>query len=174
MYDQYKIENRKYEKITTNFDTYLDAQTELTEVLDSDAMKFLSSKMENEEKSRSQMELEKQDAFRYLEKHLPINNMNNENFWGTVFFGVGGAISTVDALYSASKLLETYRMSKVIKKQNALIGFLKDAHASGFKLIKIEYLDQFGNVGKYSKYLQQSLPHQKIFKHLLDDQIECT
>ena len=135
LYDQYKIENRKYEKITTNFDTYLDAQTELTEVLDSDAMKFLSSKMENEEKSRSQTELENQDAFRYLEKHLPINNMNNENFWGTVFFGVGGAISTVDALYSASKLLETYRMSKVIKKQNALIGFLKDAHASGFKLI---------------------------------------
>ena len=81
MYDQYKIENRKYEKITTNFDTYIDAQTELTEVLDSDAMKFLSSKMENEEKSRSQMELENQDAFYYLEKLMPINNKNSNNFW---------------------------------------------------------------------------------------------
>ena len=167
LYDQYKIENRKYEKITTNFDTYIDAQTELTEVLDSDAMKFLSSKMENEEKSRSQMELENQDAFYYLEKLMPINNKNSNNFWGNVFFGVGGAITTVDALYSASKLLETYRMSKVIKKQNANLRFLKNAQASRrIQLTKIEFLDHFGNVGKSSKYLQQSVQHEDILNSL--------
>ena len=116
LYENYVVKNTKYEKIATNFDVYMEAQREVTEIVESDAMRFLFSKMKMEKRIRSQMELENQDAFHYLDNiRLPVNTTtDNYNFWSDLSFAVGTVISTADAV---TKLLETYRMGKVIQQQ---------------------------------------------------------